>query len=90
MLSLPGAGVSLLIPEGAVPPGQVEDVYLAVAHDARERPPLTGERSRRLWRRDRGKWPGPEKLGTAGELQLCAGKLTCAAISLRRKVTRCR
>ena len=65
VLSLPDAGVSLLIPEGAVPAGQVEDVYLAVADDARERPPLSGERGRGCTEH-RGKWPARQKLGTAG------------------------
>ena len=43
VLSLPNAGVSLMIPEGAVPSGQVEEVYLAVATDTREKPQLNGE-----------------------------------------------
>ncbi|XP_043202701.1 netrin receptor UNC5C-like isoform X2 [Amphibalanus amphitrite] len=40
VLSLPNAGVTLVIPEGAVPTGQAEEVYLAVASDAREKPQL--------------------------------------------------
>ncbi|KAF0301460.1 Netrin receptor UNC5C [Amphibalanus amphitrite] len=40
VLSLPNAGVTLVIPEGAVPAGQAEEVYLAVASDAREKPQL--------------------------------------------------
>ncbi|XP_037083856.1 netrin receptor UNC5C-like, partial [Pollicipes pollicipes] len=40
VLTLESAGVSLLVPEGAVPAGQLEEVYLAVMSDTREKPQL--------------------------------------------------
>ncbi|XP_037084126.1 netrin receptor UNC5C-like [Pollicipes pollicipes] len=39
-LTLADAGVTLMIPEGAVAPGQREEVYLAVMSDAKDRPQL--------------------------------------------------
>ncbi|KAL1138574.1 hypothetical protein AAG570_008637 [Ranatra chinensis] len=40
-ISLPESGVSLTVPEGAIPRGQKEDVYIAVLRDDRHRPKLT-------------------------------------------------
>uniref|UniRef100_A0A0K8TDJ2 Netrin receptor UNC5 n=1 Tax=Lygus hesperus TaxID=30085 RepID=A0A0K8TDJ2_LYGHE len=40
-LALPDSGVSLTIPEGAIPRGQKEDIYIAVLRDDRHRPKLT-------------------------------------------------
>ncbi|XP_072164756.1 netrin receptor UNC5B-like [Diadema setosum] len=37
-LVLQDAGVSLMIPEGAIPRGQTEEIYLAVSHELMDRP----------------------------------------------------
>ena len=41
-LTLPESGVSLLIPEGAIRPGQTEEIYMAVCRDDKDRPRLSG------------------------------------------------
>lgn len=41
-LSLPDSGISLTVPEGAIPRGHKEDIYIAVLRDDRHRPKLTG------------------------------------------------
>lgn len=40
VLSLPNFGVSLTIPEGALPAGLSEDFYLTVGTDSKDRPPI--------------------------------------------------
>ncbi|XP_073992816.1 unc-5 isoform X3 [Rhodnius prolixus] len=40
-LSLPDSGISLTVPEGAIPRGHKEDIYIAVLRDDRHRPKLT-------------------------------------------------
>lgn len=42
-IALPESGVSLMIPEGAIPKGAKEQMYLAVLRDDRHRPKLPGE-----------------------------------------------
>lgn len=42
-ISLPESGVSLTVPEGAIPKGIKEHVYVAVLRDDRHRPKLTGK-----------------------------------------------
>lgn len=42
-IALPESGVSLMIPEGAIPKGAKEHMYLAVLRDDRHRPKLPGE-----------------------------------------------
>jgi hypothetical protein len=36
-------GISLTIPQGAVPQGETFDIYLAVSRDDKDRPKLTGK-----------------------------------------------
>jgi leucine-rich repeat transmembrane protein FLRT len=43
-ISLAESGVSLTVPENAIPRGQKEDIYIAVLRDDRHRPKLTGKR----------------------------------------------
>lgn len=40
-ITLPNSGVSLTIPEGAIPEGQRSEMYLAVSRDDKDRPKLT-------------------------------------------------
>ncbi|WAQ96586.1 UN5BB-like protein [Mya arenaria] len=40
-LTLPESGVSLLIPEGAIPRGKTEEIYMAVCRDDKDRPKLS-------------------------------------------------
>lgn len=42
-LCLPDSGVSLTVPEGALPRGVKGQIYMAVLRDDRHRPKLTGE-----------------------------------------------
>lgn len=42
-LSLPESGVQLTVPEGALPRGHKETIYIAVLRDDRHRPKLTGK-----------------------------------------------
>jgi ZU5 domain len=44
MLFFP-TGISLTIPQGAVPHGETFDIYLAVSRDDKDRPKLTGCKS---------------------------------------------
>jgi len=41
-LILPESGVSLLIPEDAIPRGKTEEIYMAVCRDDKDRPKLSG------------------------------------------------
>lgn len=41
-LVLPESGVSLLIPEDAIPRGKTEEIYMAVCRDDKDRPKLSG------------------------------------------------
>ena len=41
-LALPESGVTLLIPEGAIPRGKTEEIYMAVCRDDKDRPKLSG------------------------------------------------
>lgn len=47
---LPESGVSLTVPEGAVPKGIKEQVYVAVLRDDRHRPKLSGKVSVEFFR----------------------------------------
>lgn len=42
-ISLPESGVFLSVPEGALPKGSKEQIYLAVLRDDRHRPKLAGK-----------------------------------------------
>ncbi|KAL8580949.1 hypothetical protein ACOMHN_017516 [Nucella lapillus] len=44
-LVLPESGVMVTVPEGALQPGQVEEMYMAVCREDRDRPPLSDQQT---------------------------------------------
>ena len=39
-LTLPGSGATLTLPEGALAPGQTQDMFISVAHDTKQYPDM--------------------------------------------------
>ncbi|KAL8580951.1 hypothetical protein ACOMHN_017518 [Nucella lapillus] len=44
-LFLPESGVMVTVPEGTLPAGQVQEMYMAVCRDAKDRPPLSDQQT---------------------------------------------
>jgi len=49
VLSSPESGVSIVIPEGAIPPGVEQEIYFKVCKDNNFMPPLDSDRGNRAW-----------------------------------------